>query len=129
MSTYDDFTIDQTHSAGLLARILDHAPEGTALDVLESTELRCRIKVTRPGRFAKPVTIEYTLAEALAAGSLETDEDRLRWRRSPADHVHWACMRRVARRMFPDLTWSSLEQLTAPPRGDVLAELANIEGH
>jgi hypothetical protein len=128
MSTYNDFTIEQTRSAALLARILDQAPEGTTLDVLEATELQCRVKVKRPDRFAKPVTIAYTLAEALAAGSMDADADRDRWRRATADSLHWACMRRVARRMFPDFTWDTLDQLTAPARADIVAELGQIDG-
>lgn len=82
----------------------------------------------RPDRFAKPVVVEYTLAEALAGGCFDDDEGRRWWQRATADCLYWACVRRMARRVCPDFTWSGLDELTTPPRGDVVAELAQMEG-
>lgn len=131
MSTYSysEHTIGQTHSAGLLARILDEAPEGTKIEIVESSELRCRLKVTRPDRFNKPVLVEYSLAEALAGGCFDDDERRRWWKQATTDCLYWACVRRVARRICPDFTWADLDELTTPPRGDVVTELAQMEGH
>jgi hypothetical protein len=129
MTTSSAFAIESGYSAALLARIHTNAPQGTELDVLEQSEIRCRIKVVRPDRYAKPVTIEYTLAEALAADLFEDYESRERWRRSPRDHVYWACVRRLARDIFPDICADLLEAKAVAAEPSIHDELDNVEGH
>ena len=116
--------LSQAHRA--LAVI--HAGAPTAeVTTAECTGLRCRIRVMRPGRDPKPAIVESTLLEVFQARVLRDPVAAEFWLEHTADMLWAWCMRRVARRYFPEL-FTQQDGEVQHGKMSLLEEIAQMEG-
>lgn len=81
----------------LLALAYERIP-GFTYDVLESTDERCTVQMSREGQ--SPVSMTYTAAQALAAG--RTNDV---WKKDKTDMLRWSATRKCLRLIGAGLGW------------------------